>query len=206
MRDKRGKTSLPGLERAKVRNGKVSFQAAINRRGASHLTTRADRMRERRGPILASRTELPHRSLACNSRTYIFWGVLAKNTNIPLWHSNKTRSFCLWACTRCVRERARAATSSTSSPSRWLHQNAWMVLEIEMGTKRQGVYDRTHTNRYQTAGNALTNVVPPSSAASHRVEGTSYSPANSFPLFYRFYYAIFFSRHSSLFSKGIAAI
>lgn len=35
------------LERAKVRNGKVSFQAAINRRGASHLTTRADRMRER---------------------------------------------------------------------------------------------------------------------------------------------------------------
>lgn len=26
-------------ERAKVRNGKVSFQAAINRRGASHLTT-----------------------------------------------------------------------------------------------------------------------------------------------------------------------
>jgi len=60
-----------------------------------------------------------------------------------------------------VRAWARAHSHATSSPSRWLHQNAWMVLEIEMGTKRQGVYDRTHTNRCQTAGNALTNIVPP---------------------------------------------
>lgn len=77
-----------------------------------------------------------------------------------------------------------------------------------MGTKRQGVYDRTHTNRCQTAGNALTNVVPPSSAASSTRVGTSYSlrrlclpTANSFPNFIVFIMIFFFHASRSSFRK-----
>lgn len=73
MRDKRGETRVaPRARESKVRNGKVSFQAAINRRGASHLTTSADnRMRERRGRYssLVPSSRIGHQH-AARGRTY----------------------------------------------------------------------------------------------------------------------------------------
>jgi len=154
----------------------VSFQAAIKplwRRQSNDSCWQPD---ARRGETRYSLRRVPASVISHATRGRTYFGESSRR--IPIFRFDipiKRARFVYelvrdaWACVRaCARARNRTSTSSL----RWLHQNAWMVLEIEMGTKRQGVHDRTHADRCQTAGNVLTNVVSPSQPYRDKMPNT----------------------------------